>query len=306
MLPILLDGPVVPALAHYAISQIARMVVMTTHGRGGVSRMFLGSVADHLIRQIRCPAIVATPGAMRRPRAVDERHHVVIPLDGSRLAESIVDKVLAVYAPRDVVLELVSIVPIPALGGAPLAPGTWRPADIEAAVAAAENYLLSVAARLRELDVLARTEVLVDDQVARAAVRFAEERGADLIAVATRGMAGVERAMLGSVADKVVRSAGIPVLVWNPLPGAVSHVLGDGFTAEPEPAGIGVGRGTESERRTMKGVTMRVRSLMETSVVTATPETAAVRDHPDPGRGPRLVGARDRQPPQDPRRALGQ
>jgi nucleotide-binding universal stress UspA family protein len=246
VLPIMLDGQVVPELADYATSQVARILVMTTHGRGGVSRMFLGSIADGLIRRIHCPAIVATPGAFRRPRAARERRHIVIPLDGSRLAESIIDKVLAVYSPREVVLELVSIVPTPALGGAPPAPGTWRPGAIEAAVAGAEDYLFAVAARLRDLDVMARTEVLVDDQVASAAVRFAEELKADLIAVATRGVAGVERAILGGVADKVVRTAGIPVLVWNPLPGAVSHVLGDGFIAKQEPVGVPSGAAREA------------------------------------------------------------
>jgi nucleotide-binding universal stress UspA family protein len=236
VIPVLLDGPVVPALAEYATSHVARLVVMTTHGRGGVSRMFLGSVADRLIRLISCPAILATPGAAARAHRVDERHRVVIPLDGSRLAESIIDKVLAIYSPRDVVLELLSVVPIPALGGAPLAPGTWRPEAVEASVAAADDYLRTVAARLRELDVTVETGVVVDEQVARAAVRHAEDRHADLIAVATRGLAGIERAVIGSVADKVVRSAGIPVLAWNPLPGAVSHVLGDAFVAESESA----------------------------------------------------------------------
>lgn len=236
VVPVLLDGEVVSVLAHYATTQVARLVVMTTHGRGGVSRMFLGSVADRLIRHIRCPAILATPGAAKEhPHAAGERRRAVIPLDGSRLAESIIDKVLAVYSPREVVLDLLSVVPMPAIGGAPLATGaTWRPGAVEAGVSAAGDYLASVAARLRELDVEVETGVLVDEQVARAAVRHAQEHHADMIAIATRGVAGIERAFIGSVADKVVRSAGIPVLVWNPLPGAVSHVLGQGFIEVPE------------------------------------------------------------------------
>lgn len=236
VLPVLLDGDVVHALAHHATSQIARLVVMTTHGRGGVSRMFLGSVADKLIRHLRCPVILATPGAaLPRALAVGERRRVVIPLDGSRLAESIIDKVLAVYAPREVVLELVSVVQVPSLGAGVMSPATWRPEAVQEGVDAAGNYLRSVETRLRELDVAVETEVLVDEQVARAAVRHAGAKKADLIAIATRGVAGIERAFLGSVADKVVRSAGIPVLAWNPMPGAVSHVLGEGAVTELEP-----------------------------------------------------------------------
>jgi nucleotide-binding universal stress UspA family protein len=213
VVPVLLDGQVVPVISHYATTRVARLVVMTTHGRGGVSRMFLGSVADRLIRHLRCPAILATPGAsFPRPRGADERRRALIPLDGSRLAESIIDKVLAVYPPREVLLDLLCVIPVPTI--------------------VATDYLRSVAARLRELDVTVHTEVLVDEQVARAVARYAEERHADLIAVATHGVAGIERAFIGSVADKVVRSASVPVLVWNPLPGAVSHVLGEGFNDE--------------------------------------------------------------------------
>jgi nucleotide-binding universal stress UspA family protein len=233
VVPVLLDGQVVPVISHYATTRVARLVVMTTHGRGGVSRMFLGSVADRLIRHLRCPAILATPGAsFPRPRGADERRRALIPLDGSRLAESIIDKVLAVYPPREVLLDLLCVIPVPTVVATPLAPVAWRPGAVAEGVTGATDYLRSVAARLRELDVTVHTEVLVDEQVARAVARYAEERHADLIAVATHGVAGIERAFIGSVADKVVRSASVPVLVWNPLPGAVSHVLGEGFNDE--------------------------------------------------------------------------
>jgi nucleotide-binding universal stress UspA family protein len=233
VVPVLLDGPVVPVISHYATTQVARLVVMTTHGRGGVSRMFLGSVADRLIRHLRCPAILATPGAsLPRPRGAGERRRALIPLDGSRLAESIIDKVLAVYPPREVLLDLLCVVTVPTAVAASPALAAWRPGAVAEGVTGATDYLRIVAARLRELDVTVHTEVLVDEQVARAVARYAEARHADLIAVATHGVAGIERAFIGSVADKVVRLASVPVLVWNPLPGAVSHVLGEEFTEE--------------------------------------------------------------------------
>lgn len=242
VLPVLLDGEVVQMLAHHATTQVARLVVMTTHGRGGVSRMFLGSVADRLIRHLRCPTILVTPDAACPGALVaGERRRVVIPLDGSRLAESIIDKVLAAYPPREVVLELLSIVPIPSPLAGVMSLATWRPEAIQEGADSASDYLRSVATRLHEMDVTVETGVVVDEQVAGAVVRYAVEKKADLIAIATRGLAGIERAILGSVTDKVVRSAGIPVLVWNPLPGAVSHLLGEGSITQQEPLVVGGG-----------------------------------------------------------------
>jgi len=242
VLPVLLDGEVVEMLSHYATSQVARLVVMTTHGRGGVSRMFLGSVADRLIRHLRCPTILATPdAAFPHALAVGERRRVVIPLDGSRLAESVIDKVLAAYPPREVVLELLSIVPIPSPIAGAISRVTWRPEAIQEGADSANDYLRSVATRLHEMGVTVETGVLVDEQVAGAVVRYAVEKKAGLIAIATRGLTGIQRAFLGSVADKVVRSAGIPVLVWNPILGAESHVLGDGFINRQEPVVVGGG-----------------------------------------------------------------
>lgn len=131
VVPVLLDGPVVPVISHYATTRVARLVVMTTHGRGGVSRMFLGSVADRLIRHLRCPAILATSGAaLPHPRGAGERRRALIPLDGSRLAESIIDKVLAVYPPREVLLDLLCVVTVPTVVAASPAWAAWRPGAV--------------------------------------------------------------------------------------------------------------------------------------------------------------------------------
>jgi hypothetical protein len=61
---------------------------------------------------------------------------------------------------------------------------------------------------------------------AAAIADYAEERHCDLIALATRGESGLQRALLGSVADKIIRSARLPVLVWNP-PASVPSRKGD-------------------------------------------------------------------------------
>jgi len=150
---------------------------------------------------------------------------VVVPLDGTPLSESVIDRVLALYSPAEVVLDLLSVVTIPLLApphGEALA---LRHDLIEGEVTAARAYLDSVAERLGGLGVSVETKIVLDEQVADAIVTHARARGADLVAIATHGRTGAGRMLFGSVADKVVRTAARPVLVWNPLPDATSSLL---------------------------------------------------------------------------------
>ena len=226
VVPAILEGDVVDALAHEANSCQARVIVMTTHGRGGVSRAFMGSIADGLVHHVRCPVLLTTPGVWTtRTHSPATPRRVVVPLDGTPLSESVIDRALAVYAPGEVVLDLVSIVALPALIP-PTTTGLSSRYDlIEHEVTAAGEYLRNLAERLRDLDVSVETKVLLDEQVSQAIVRHARAVHADFIAIASRGHTGAGRLFFGSVADKVVRTAARPVLVWNPLPDAASKLL---------------------------------------------------------------------------------
>ena len=223
---VLLEGDVVDALAQQANAADARVVVMTTHGRGGASRAFLGSVADGLVRHLRCPVLLMTPGKSGLgPPSPEAPWHVVVPLDGTPLSESILDRVLALYRPLEVAFDLVSVVNLPVLATPPALGAAARHGLIEAETAAAEEYLRSVAERLRAQGLSVETKVLFDEQVFHAIVEHAEACHAGLVAIATRGRTGARRMMFGSVADKVLRSAGRPVLIWNPMADASSHLL---------------------------------------------------------------------------------
>jgi nucleotide-binding universal stress UspA family protein len=93
----LLDGPVAEAIAAYAETHRVDLVVMTTHGRGLLSRAWLGSVADRLVRQLPMPMLLVRPhetdpADITNPPSIN---HVLIPLDGSELSECIVPHALA-------------------------------------------------------------------------------------------------------------------------------------------------------------------------------------------------------------------
>src|SRR3954469_21006952 len=88
------DGPVAPTLKRYAERFNVDLVVMSSHARGGFARIALGSIADYLIRRADIPVIVVKTGLYSM--TVDSTHtfdKIVVPLDGSALAEEILPHV---------------------------------------------------------------------------------------------------------------------------------------------------------------------------------------------------------------------
>lgn len=220
-----LDGPVAATLIDHVRARKADLVVMTTHGRNGLSRFFLGSVADRLVRELHCPILLLPPESPQVPEP-GAAARILIPLDGSALAASILGRAAALLSPA-AALELVRVVVLPAT---PLPPdAAWGvPSEIlDEELSTATHYLEDVAATLRARGQLVHTRVLSHWSPAAAIVDYAEERHCDLIALSTRGESGLQRALLGSVADKIIRSARLPVLVWNP-PAAVPNRKGNG------------------------------------------------------------------------------
>ena len=97
---------------------------------------------------------------------------------------------------------------------------------LEEGRAAAAEYVDEHAARLIDRGIPATGHVVTDREPAAGILHFAEQSGADLIAMCTHGRGGVSRMVLGSVTDKVIRGAQIPILVCHPLD--VGALLGRG------------------------------------------------------------------------------
>ncbi len=141
---------------------------------------------------------------------------IMVPLDGSELAECVLPHVEAFVTEcgaREVFLVRVAeFEPAGSYrGGIPVAPEML--AKIEAArKTAAEEYLARIRDRLGAQKAAYHVVVMVG-RVAESLVEHAEKTGIDLILIATHGRSGVTRWVRGSVADKILRSAGIPVLM---------------------------------------------------------------------------------------------
>jgi nucleotide-binding universal stress UspA family protein len=223
----LAEGPVATALVQEATTSGADLVIMTTHGRGPLARAWLGSVADELVRQLPAPALLVRPGPGAPDLTEDPTpSHVLIPLDGSELAEQILEPALALAILLQADVTLLRAVK-------PMLVGNLDPADLalswldqeaihhlerlhEQDREGAQAYLDQVAARLRGKVPHVQSRVVVHDQPAVAILEEVKERRADLVALATHGRSGLPRMFLGSVADKVLRGATVPLLVGRP------------------------------------------------------------------------------------------
>lgn len=213
---VLLEGDVSEEISRYAEDVGADMILITTHGHTGVSRMWLGSVADALIRETGLPLLVIHPGEHGSvPEDVMSFQHILVTLDGSELSEAILQPATDVARATGARFTLVHVVSPSAILGARVFP--LMPDDTTPAMETAEVYLEEMAERLRSRGVQ-QVDVCVEehDVTHQAIADIGMKRDADLIAMATHGYGGLRRALLGSVADKVLRSSPLPLLVKQP------------------------------------------------------------------------------------------
>lgn len=201
-------GRAAPAIAEFATTEAIDLIVMCTHGRGGFERLWIGSVADALLRQLPVPTLLvrAARGAALPEPGETLFPRVLVPLDGSPRAERALLATLALVGDAPVDLTLLNVVhPTAAMG----AKSTPSPAERELIA----TYLEPLAQRTRAGGRRVDVETAVTANVARAIVEHAKRREASLIALATQGLGGVQRFVMGSVADKLLRTAPTPVLV---------------------------------------------------------------------------------------------
>ena len=211
---ILLEGEVADALEQYAHRSGPALILMTTHGRTGVSRAWLGSVADVLIRRTHLPVLLVRPSDSAEEPDATTVQHILVTLDGSALAEKILvtaQQVALAMGSSITLLNVVQPVVHVAARALPLPAG-----HLEERKLRAQRYLEGVAERLRREGVDVDARVVVDAAPATAILAAAQVVGADMVAMSTHGHHGFTRALLGSVADKVLRASQVPVLLERP------------------------------------------------------------------------------------------
>jgi nucleotide-binding universal stress UspA family protein len=201
-----------------ATSQSGDLLVMATHGRSGLGRWFLGSVAEAVLRRAAVPILLVRASEPAPALAIVRR--LVVPLDGSPLAEQALPVAIDLATRLQVPTHLVTV--IEGSGTMPLdlaatAVSASRSAEtVTRLQAEAQARLAGPAARLEHAGVATSTEVR--HGVPGFTIVALTQPG-DLIVMTSHGRTGLERWFLGSVAESVVRQATVPVLLVRAAPG---------------------------------------------------------------------------------------
>jgi nucleotide-binding universal stress UspA family protein len=199
------QGNPAPTIVDYAERYDQDLIVMPTHGHEGISRYLLGSVAEKVVRLSSVPVLTARMQADERLAFPYE--DVLVPTDGSETAIRAADHGLALAAALDATVHALSVVDDSVLGpdGQAVSPG-------EEGEAAATEAVEAVAAKAEELGVPETVTHVQRGGPVETILDCIEANGIDAVVMGTTGRTGTDRILLGSVAEKTVRSAPVPVV----------------------------------------------------------------------------------------------
>jgi nucleotide-binding universal stress UspA family protein len=191
------------------------MIAMATHGYSGLRRWALGSVADKVLHAATTPVFLVR-AVTHPPASVRPWKRILVPLDGSALAEQALPHAIALAQRARAELILLQVA-IPLIEYAPGLSPFNRPVPRSIAFPdllreQTQQQLATTIKRFATRDV-AMTPVVLFGYPAETIVDAANERQADLIVMATHGYSGLRRWTLGSVADKVLHASAVPLLL---------------------------------------------------------------------------------------------
>ncbi len=194
------------AIIAFAQHQRADLIVITSHGRTGLARAMLGSVAEEVARNAHIPTlIVRIASSALPPRERTEPFTVLVPLDGSPLAEAGITAALPLAQGMGGALRLFQVLPIL----------IESPGDRQRRAQQALAYLSDLAGRVEAQGLIAHRALAWGDPADQIALE-AERYQTDAIAIATHGRLGLERLLKGSVTEAVLRQVTLPVVVIHP------------------------------------------------------------------------------------------
>jgi nucleotide-binding universal stress UspA family protein len=200
-------------LDEYLVREEIELVVMTTHGRGGVRRLWLGSVADSLLRMSTVSILMLKAGHVTRAKSHAAPRRILVAVDARNLDEELVARTVELGELYDAQYTLLHVAP-PTLT---LVPALYD-AELEtAARKSAESHIRRIAETLEETGHSVAVEVVEMPFVASEILAYSVDHKFDLIAISTRGPGWTSRMVMGSVADKVIRGSTLPIFAFKAI-----------------------------------------------------------------------------------------
>jgi nucleotide-binding universal stress UspA family protein len=188
----------------------ADLVLIATHGRSGVARWWLGSVADKVVREVACPVLLIGPN-VRQDFAAGAMRRVLLPLDGSQQAEEALPVAVWIAGLTGAEIEVVRCMSLTPVAYDP-SMSIYSADLIDSLEEAVREYLAGVEQRLAGKTV--KTTMLVGG-AGEMLLEHLEKEPADLVVMTSHGRSGVQRVALGSVTDRLLHGPA-PVLVVRP------------------------------------------------------------------------------------------
>lgn len=200
-----LQGGVPETIVDYADKYGMDLVVMPTKGRTGLERLGLGSVTERVLRSASTPVLTINPDATQIRYPYES---VLVPTDGSDTADGALEVGVDVARRHDARLHVLSVVDVTSLGV-----DVYAEVQVDVLEDRAEGVIDEATDYARDESVPAvEGSVEYGSAVHRAIRSSVDEHDADLVVMGTHGRSGLDRHLLGSVAEKIVRTAPVPVL----------------------------------------------------------------------------------------------
>ena len=212
-----LRGPAAPSLVQHAIDCAADLIVMTTHGRSGFSRAWFGSVTERVIHAATTPVLVVHAGDhARADMTAPLFRHVLLPIDREQSGAEAMQRALSLGTDGRTTYTLLTVVSaLPVLPSAyPTVGEIVEDPGFERRGADAAALLKRVAVPARTAGAATDVRVVTHERAASAILEVAESK-VDLIVLPTHPRGSLSRALLGSVVDKVMRGATVPLLLFR-------------------------------------------------------------------------------------------
>ena len=205
-----------PSLVQHAVDANAGLIVMSTHGRSGVSRAWFGSVAEEVIHSAQTPILVVRAGDHARADVTEPLfRHVLLPIDREQSGAEAVQHALALGTAGQTTYTLLTVVATAPVVPPPLSTlvFTANSPSAEHPGAAARSLLERLAEPARTSGAAMDVRVVTHERAAPAILEMAESH-VDLIVMPLHRRGKYSRTLFGSVADKVMRGAFVPLLLF--------------------------------------------------------------------------------------------
>ena len=209
-------GKAADVIIESAAAEKNTLIAMATHGRSGLNRWLLGSVAEKVLRGASNPLLLVRATEKTPPWEMAALKRVIVPLDGSGLSELILPYVEALAKHLDLEVTLLGVYGAPSASGG-TGDGFYNSGQMHAFIAGLRAETVTYLAvkteelKRRGLNKLSfkAKEGLVADEI----IAMARETPGTLIAMSSHGRSGMKRWVLGSITETVVRHSDNPVLV---------------------------------------------------------------------------------------------